>query len=97
MNPSSPALPPLQAEPPAQSTRVVRFGVFEVDLQTAELRKQGVRIRLCGAFEMHRCFTGRESTSERREFQEAYSCGPRLRYRGSRSRWTVGLHKWLTN
>jgi hypothetical protein len=28
-----------------------------VDLQTAELRKQGVRIRLCGAFEMHRCFT----------------------------------------
>jgi hypothetical protein len=58
MNPSSPALPPLQPEPPAQSTRVVRFGVFEVDLQTAELRKQGVRIRLCGAFEMHRCFTG---------------------------------------
>src|SRR5271165_3423644 len=31
-----------------QATRVVRFGVFEVDLQTAELRKQGVRIRLSG-------------------------------------------------
>jgi hypothetical protein len=27
---------------------VVRFGVFEVELQTAELRKQGVRIRLPG-------------------------------------------------
>ena len=26
--------------------RVVRFGVFEVDLRTAELRKQGVRVRL---------------------------------------------------
>jgi hypothetical protein len=37
---------------------------------------------------------GRESTFERREFQEACSCGPRLRHRGSRSRWTVGLHKW---
>ena len=31
-----------------QATRVVRFGVFEVDLQTTELRKQGVRIRLPG-------------------------------------------------
>ena len=31
-----------------QATRVVRFGVFEVDLRTAELRKQGVRIRLSG-------------------------------------------------
>ena len=31
---------------PDPATRVVRFGVFEVDLQTAELRKQGVRIRL---------------------------------------------------
>jgi Tol biopolymer transport system component/DNA-binding winged helix-turn-helix (wHTH) protein len=30
------------------ATRVVRFGVFEVDLRTAELRKQGVRIRLPG-------------------------------------------------
>ena len=33
---------------PEQATRVVRFGVFEVDLQTAELRKQGVRVRLPG-------------------------------------------------
>jgi len=32
----------------SQTTRVVRFGVFEVDLRTAELRKQGVRIRLSG-------------------------------------------------
>jgi len=31
---------------PEQATRVVRFGVFEVELCTAELRKQGVRIRL---------------------------------------------------
>jgi DNA-binding winged helix-turn-helix (wHTH) protein len=30
------------------SARVVRFGVFEVDLHNAELRKQGVRIRLHG-------------------------------------------------
>lgn len=30
------------------ATRVIRFGVFEVDLRTAELRKQGVRIRLPG-------------------------------------------------
>ena len=57
MNPSSPA-PSSQPEPPTQATRIVRFGVFEADLRTAELRKQGVRIRLCGAFEMHRCFTG---------------------------------------
>ncbi len=33
---------------PEEATRVVRFGVFEADLQTAELRKQGVRIRLPG-------------------------------------------------
>src|SRR6202008_4821046 len=33
---------------PDLDTRVVRFGVFEVDLCTAELRKQGVRIRLPG-------------------------------------------------
>src|SRR5215469_8827908 len=33
---------------PDLATRVVRFGVFEVDLRTAELRKQGVRIRLPG-------------------------------------------------
>jgi Tol biopolymer transport system component/DNA-binding winged helix-turn-helix (wHTH) protein len=32
----------------AQTTNVIRFGVFEVDLRTAELRKQGVRIRLPG-------------------------------------------------
>ena len=31
---------------PDPATRVVRFGVFEVELRTAELRKQGVRIRL---------------------------------------------------
>ena len=31
-----------------QATKVIRFGVFEVDLRTAELRKQGVRIRLPG-------------------------------------------------
>jgi Tol biopolymer transport system component/DNA-binding winged helix-turn-helix (wHTH) protein len=31
-----------------QSTKVVRFGVFEVDLRTAELRKHGVHIRLSG-------------------------------------------------
>jgi DNA-binding winged helix-turn-helix (wHTH) protein len=47
MTPSPPA-PSSQPEPAAQSTRVVRFGVFEVDLRTAELRKQGVRIRLSG-------------------------------------------------
>lgn len=33
---------------PDLATRVVRFGVFEVELRTAELRKQGVRIRLPG-------------------------------------------------
>lgn len=33
---------------PDLAARVVRFGVFEVDLQTAELRKQGIRIRLSG-------------------------------------------------
>jgi DNA-binding winged helix-turn-helix (wHTH) protein len=32
----------------AQSAKVVRFGVFEVDLRTAELRKQGIHIRLPG-------------------------------------------------
>ncbi len=30
------------------SARVVRFGVFDVDLRNAELRKQGIRIRLQG-------------------------------------------------
>jgi len=31
---------------PADKSRVVRFGVFEVDLQDAELRKSGIRIKL---------------------------------------------------
>src|SRR5450432_1496960 len=31
---------------PAKSARVFRFGVFEVDSATGELRKQGLRIRL---------------------------------------------------
>jgi Tol biopolymer transport system component/DNA-binding winged helix-turn-helix (wHTH) protein len=31
---------------PADKSRVVRFGVFEVDLQEAELRKSGLRIKL---------------------------------------------------
>src|ERR1039457_6897676 len=30
----------------ADKSRVVRFGVFEVDLQEAELRKSGIRIKL---------------------------------------------------
>src|ERR1700722_4685218 len=30
------------------SVRLVRFGVFEVDLRTGELRKKGIRIRLQG-------------------------------------------------
>ena len=29
-----------------QNSRVVRFGVFETDLLTRELRKRGVRVRL---------------------------------------------------
>jgi DNA-binding winged helix-turn-helix (wHTH) protein/Tol biopolymer transport system component len=33
---------------PTQVTNIVRFGVFEVDLRTAELRRQGLRIRLSG-------------------------------------------------
>ena len=36
----------LPVHEPDQATRVIRFGVFEVDLHTIELRKQGVRIRL---------------------------------------------------
>ena len=36
----------LPVHEPDQATRVIRFGVFEVDLHTTELRKQGVRIRL---------------------------------------------------
>jgi Tol biopolymer transport system component/DNA-binding winged helix-turn-helix (wHTH) protein len=31
---------------PADKSRVIRFGVFEVDLQEAELRKSGLRIKL---------------------------------------------------
>src|SRR5271157_3741334 len=31
---------------PADKSRVVRFGIFEVDLQEAELRKSGIRIKL---------------------------------------------------
>src|ERR1017187_9614851 len=31
---------------PAAKSRVIRFGVFEVDLQEAELRKSGIRIKL---------------------------------------------------
>ncbi len=31
---------------PTEKSRVVHFGVFEVDLQEAELRKSGVRIKL---------------------------------------------------
>jgi DNA-binding winged helix-turn-helix (wHTH) protein/Tol biopolymer transport system component len=36
----------LRVPEPDQATRVIRFGVFEVDLHTTELRRQGVRIRL---------------------------------------------------
>ena len=35
-------------EPLPKSTGVVRFGVFEFDLRSAELRKQGRKIRLEG-------------------------------------------------
>ena len=31
---------------PANKSRVIRFGVFEVDLQESELRKSGIRIKL---------------------------------------------------
>jgi DNA-binding winged helix-turn-helix (wHTH) protein len=33
-------------ETPHPSGKIVRFGVFEVDLETGELRRQGLRIRL---------------------------------------------------
>jgi DNA-binding winged helix-turn-helix (wHTH) protein/tetratricopeptide (TPR) repeat protein len=36
----------MDAVSPTQAHRTLRFGVFEVDLRTAELRKHGVRIRL---------------------------------------------------
>src|ERR1700740_554944 len=39
---------PSRQELPGLPNGIVRFGVFEVDLRTAELRKQGVRIRLPG-------------------------------------------------
>jgi Tol biopolymer transport system component/DNA-binding winged helix-turn-helix (wHTH) protein len=38
----------LTMERAARSRQVVRFGVFELDLRTRELRKQGVRIKLQG-------------------------------------------------
>src|ERR1700704_4988815 len=31
---------------PATSARIVRFGIFEVDLSAAELRKHGLRLKL---------------------------------------------------
>src|SRR3954451_8897294 len=33
---------------PQNHTRIVRFGVFELDLSTGELRKNGVKVRLQG-------------------------------------------------
>lgn len=38
--------PAMATTPQTQSRRLLRFGVFEVDLRTAELRKHGVRIRV---------------------------------------------------
>ena len=35
-------------EPALPQTRVVKFGVFEVDLEAGELRKSGVRQKLAG-------------------------------------------------
>jgi hypothetical protein len=32
--------------PPATTSKIVQFGVFELDLQRAELRKQGAKIKL---------------------------------------------------
>src|SRR5512140_1994210 len=37
---------PLRMPAPASSTDSVQFGVFELDLQRAELRKQGVKVKL---------------------------------------------------
>lgn len=31
-----------------RSTQIVRFGIFEANLQTAELRKSGAKVRLQG-------------------------------------------------
>src|SRR6266568_4290414 len=36
----------LKMAPEAQAPSILRFGVFEVDLRSRELRKQGVRIKL---------------------------------------------------
>jgi len=33
---------------PASPSPVIRFGVFELDLQSRELRKQGMKIKLQG-------------------------------------------------
>ena len=33
-------------EEPAHSPRILRFGVFEVDLRSGELRKHGLKIKL---------------------------------------------------
>ena len=33
-------------KPPGNPRKLIRFGLFEVDLAAAELRKQGLRIRL---------------------------------------------------
>ncbi len=43
------AAPPIQSRPPMSATRrlgVVRFGMFEVDLEREELRRKGIRIKL---------------------------------------------------
>lgn len=36
----------MQEVQPHPSARIVRFGVFEVDLVSAELRKSGLRVRI---------------------------------------------------
>lgn len=36
----------LQMSAPASTSKLVQFGVFELDLQKAELRRQGVRVKL---------------------------------------------------
>ena len=33
---------------PQNSSRVLRFGVFEADLRAGELRKSGIKLRLTG-------------------------------------------------
>jgi DNA-binding winged helix-turn-helix (wHTH) protein/Tol biopolymer transport system component len=39
-------MPPLQMSEPATTRHVIRFGVFEVDLRSGELRKNGLKIKL---------------------------------------------------